>query len=30
MIAGAKATVAAIRFLQSQPLEVKALQEYII
>jgi carbamoyl-phosphate synthase large subunit len=28
-IAGAKATVAAIRSLQSQPLEVKALQEYI-
>jgi carbamoyl-phosphate synthase large subunit len=27
-IAGAKATVAAIRSLQSQPLEVKALQEY--
>jgi carbamoyl-phosphate synthase large subunit len=29
-IAGAKATVAAIRSLQSQPLEVKALQEYIM
>lgn len=28
-IAGAKATVAAIRSLQSGPLEVKALQEYI-
>lgn len=28
-IAGAKATVAAIRTLKSQPLEVKALQEYI-
>ncbi|MDY6785756.1 MAG: carbamoyl-phosphate synthase large subunit [Cyanobacteriota bacterium] len=28
-IAGAKATVAAIRSLQSQPLEVKALQDYI-
>lgn len=28
-IAGARATVAAIRTLQSQPLEVKALQEYI-
>ncbi|MDJ0594563.1 MAG: carbamoyl-phosphate synthase large subunit [Pleurocapsa sp. MO_226.B13] len=28
-IAGAKATVAAIRSLQSEPLEVKALQEYI-
>ncbi len=27
-LAGAKATVAAIRSLQSQPLEVKALQEY--
>ncbi|MGK7916272.1 MAG: carbamoyl-phosphate synthase large subunit [Prochloraceae cyanobacterium] len=27
-IAGAKATVAAIRSLQSQPLEVKALQDY--
>ncbi len=29
-IAGAKATVAAIRSLQSEPLEVKALQEYIM
>ncbi|MGF1479164.1 MAG: carbamoyl-phosphate synthase large subunit [Cyanophyceae cyanobacterium] len=29
-IAGAKATVAAIRSLQSQPLEVKALQDYIM
>ena len=29
-IAGAKATVAAIRSLQSQPLEVKALQDYIV
>jgi carbamoyl-phosphate synthase large subunit len=29
-VAGAKATVAAIRSLRSQPLEVKALQEYII
>ena len=28
-IAGAKATVAAIRSLQTEPLEVKALQEYI-
>lgn len=28
-IAGAKATVAALRSLQSQPLEVKAIQEYI-
>jgi len=28
-IAGAKATVAALRALQSQPLEVKALQDYI-
>jgi len=28
-IAGAKATVAAIRTLQSQPLSVKALQEYL-
>jgi carbamoyl-phosphate synthase large subunit len=28
-IAGAKATAAAIRSLQSEPLEVKALQEYI-
>ena len=28
-IAGAKATVAAIRSLQSEPLEVKAIQEYI-
>jgi carbamoyl-phosphate synthase large subunit len=28
-IAGAKATAAAIRSLQSQPLEVKALQEYV-
>ena len=28
-IAGAKATVAALRSLQSEPLEVKALQEYI-
>ena len=28
-IAGAKATVAAIRSLQSQPLEVKAIQDYI-
>lgn len=28
-IAGAKATAAAIRSLQSQPLQVKALQEYI-
>ncbi|MEC4895480.1 MAG: carbamoyl-phosphate synthase large subunit [Oscillatoria sp. PMC 1051.18] len=28
-IAGAKATVSAIRSLQSQPLEVKALQDYI-
>ncbi|MGL6344216.1 MAG: carbamoyl-phosphate synthase large subunit, partial [Waterburya sp.] len=28
-IAGAKATVAAIRSLQSEPLEVKALQDYI-
>jgi carbamoyl-phosphate synthase large subunit len=28
-IAGAKATVAAIRSLQTQPLEVKALQDYI-
>lgn len=28
-IAGAKATVAAIRALQSQPLDVKALQDYI-
>jgi carbamoyl-phosphate synthase large subunit len=28
-IAGAKATAAAIRSLQSQPVEVKALQEYI-
>jgi carbamoyl-phosphate synthase large subunit len=28
-ISGAKATVAAIRSLQSEPLEVKALQEYI-
>ena len=28
-IAGAKATVAAIRSLKSEPLEVKALQEYI-
>lgn len=28
-LAGAKATVAAIRSLKSQPLEVKALQEYI-
>jgi carbamoyl-phosphate synthase large subunit len=28
-IAGAKATAAAIRCLQSQPLEVKALQEYL-
>lgn len=28
-IAGAKATVAAIRSLQSEPLEVKALQEYV-
>jgi carbamoyl-phosphate synthase large subunit len=28
-IAGAKATVAAIRALKSQPLEVKALQDYI-
>ncbi|MGL5870752.1 MAG: carbamoyl-phosphate synthase large subunit [Xenococcaceae cyanobacterium] len=28
-IAGAKATVAAIRSLKSQPLEVKALQDYI-
>ena len=28
-ISGAKATVAAIRALQSEPLEVKALQEYI-
>ena len=28
-IAGAKATVAAIRSLQSEPLEVKALQEYL-
>ncbi|GAB4522990.1 MAG: carbamoyl-phosphate synthase large subunit [Pleurocapsa sp.] len=29
-IAGAKATAAAIRSLQSEPLEVKALQEYIM
>lgn len=29
-IAGAKATLAAIRSLQSQPLDVKALQDYII
>lgn len=29
-IAGAKATVAAIRSLQSQPLDVKAIQDYII
>ncbi|HEY9647619.1 MAG TPA: hypothetical protein V6C88_14685, partial [Chroococcidiopsis sp.] len=28
-IAGAKATAAAIRSLQSQPLDVKALQDYI-
>ncbi len=28
-IAGAKATVAAIRSLQSEPLEVKALQDYV-
>ena len=28
-LAGAKATAAAIRSLQSQPLDVKALQEYI-
>lgn len=28
-IAGAKATAAAIRSLQSQPLEVKAIQEYV-
>jgi carbamoyl-phosphate synthase large subunit len=28
-IAGAKATAAAIRSLQSQPLEVKALQDYL-
>ena len=28
-IAGAKATVAAIRALQTEPLEVKALQDYI-
>ena len=28
-IAGAKATVAAIRSLQTEPLEVKALQDYI-
>lgn len=28
-LAGARATVAAIRSLQSQPLEVKALQEYL-
>ena len=28
-ISGAKATVAAIRSLQSEPLQVKALQEYI-
>jgi carbamoyl-phosphate synthase large subunit len=28
-ISGAKATVAAIKSLQSQPLEVKALQDYI-
>ena len=28
-IAGAKATAAAIKSLQSQPLEVKALQDYI-
>ncbi|MGB5636878.1 MAG: carbamoyl-phosphate synthase large subunit, partial [Waterburya sp.] len=28
-IAGAKATISAIRSLQSQPLEVKALQDYI-
>ena len=28
-IAGAKATVDAIRSLQSEPLEVKALQDYI-
>lgn len=28
-IAGAKATVAAIRSLQSEPLEVKALQDYL-
>ncbi|XTZ20614.1 MAG: hypothetical protein ACQZ3M_04035, partial [cyanobacterium endosymbiont of Rhopalodia fuxianensis] len=27
-IAGAKATVAAIRALQTQPLEVRALQDY--
>ncbi|NJL84250.1 MAG: hypothetical protein HC890_17420, partial [Chloroflexaceae bacterium] len=29
-IAGAKATVEALRSLQSQPLEVKALQEYLL
>jgi carbamoyl-phosphate synthase large subunit len=29
-VAGAKATVAAIRSLQSQPLQVKALQDYIV
>ena len=29
-LAGAKATVAAIKSLRSQPLEVKALQEYIV
>jgi carbamoyl-phosphate synthase large subunit len=28
-IAGAKATAAAIRSLKSEPLEVKALQDYI-
>jgi carbamoyl-phosphate synthase large subunit len=28
-IAGAKATVAALKSLQSQPLEVKALQDYL-
>jgi carbamoyl-phosphate synthase large subunit len=28
-IAGAKATAAAIRSLQSQPMDVKALQDYI-
>ena len=29
-IAGAKATAAAIRSLQSQPLDVKAIQDYIV
>jgi carbamoyl-phosphate synthase large subunit len=28
-IAGAKATVAALRSLQAQPIDVKALQDYI-